>query len=350
MKKLIQLSILFALFLFNKTNAQIVITHTNMPAMGDTIRYSNVKTTSINYTVTGTSMFWNYDTLVPINQGMYNYTPASLTPYAYYFFGDYGLKVADSIGAATFKFYNVYDFYKNTTAAFETKGMGFTYTGFPIGANYSTPDQIYVFPLTYPNHDSTLYKVTIAPTSTLSYSQFGYRITDVDGWGIIKTPYDSVPCIRIVSTAYGKDSINYSGFPINIPDVQRSYKWLSLTEKIPVLELSGPYNSGNFVPNVARFRDGVLRSFAGIKQVANNTNKVSVYPNPTNGDLYVYTNSPDATTINLYNLSGVLVAGYKTNDMVTKVSVQNLPKGSYVYRVVSKDGTQEAVGKVIVIN
>ena len=55
-----------------------------MPAMGDTIRYSNVKTTSINYTVTGASMFWNYDTLVPINQGMYNYMPASSTPYAFY--------------------------------------------------------------------------------------------------------------------------------------------------------------------------------------------------------------------------------------------------------------------------
>lgn len=350
MKKIISLSILSALFLFNKTNAQIVVTHTNMPAMGDTIRYSNVKTNSVNYSLTGTNFFWNYDTLVPVNQGMYNYTPASSTPYAFYFVGDYGLKIADSIGAATLKFYNVYDFYKNTTAAFETKGMGFTYSGFPIGANYSTPDQIYVFPLTYANHDSTLYKVSIAPTSTLSYTQYGYRITDVDGWGVIKTPYDSVPCIRVVSTAYGKDSINYSGFPITIPDVQRSYKWLSLTEKIPVLELSGPYTGGNFTPNVARFRDGLLRSFAGIKQVADASTKVSVYPNPTNGDLYIYTNSSDASTIHLFDVSGVLVASYKTTDIVTKVSTQNLPKGYYFYRIDTKESKQAATGKIIVID
>jgi hypothetical protein len=350
MKKLIQLSILFALILFSfKAKAQITITNANMPASGDTIRYSSCKPSSVNYTVTGANVFWNYDTLVPTGQGLYNYTPASATPYAFYFLGgDYGLKIADSIGVATYKFYNVYDFYKNTTAAFETKGIGFTYSGFPLAATYNPVDKIYVFPLNYLNHDSTPYKVTVALTSTVSYTQFGYRITDVDGWGVIKTPYDSVACLRLISTTYGKDSINYNGFGFANPNVQRSYKWMSVTEKIPVLELDGTYTGGNFVPTQARYRDKI-RSFAGIKQITETNIKISLYPNPTSGDLYIYSSSTDVLTINIYDVSGVLVETYKTNGMITKASMQNLSKGCYFYNTSTKDGALISTGKIIII-
>jgi hypothetical protein len=350
MKKSLQLSILFALFLFaGKVNAQITITYTNMPSSGDTIRYSTCSATSVNYSVTGTNFFWNFDTLVANGQGVYDYTPASSTAYSFYFPGDYGIEIADSIGFSTYEFHNVYDFYKNTAASFETKGLAFTYSGFPLGDNYTTPDQIYVFPLTYLNHDSTQYKVTVALTSTVSYSQFGYRITDVDGWGIIKTPYDSVPCIRVVSTTYGKDSIHYSTFGFATPDVQRSYKWLSLTENIPMLEVDGTYTSGNFVPTGAKFRDK-YKYFAGIRQITDISNKVNVYPNPTSGDLYIYANSTDVSTISLYDVNGVQAATYNTTGIITKVNMQNLSKGCYYYKITTKDGTQIATGKVIVIN
>ena len=357
MNKLIQLSILFALFLFtDKANAQITISYTNMPASGDTIRYSTCKATSVNYTVTGANMVWNYDTLVSTGQGLYDYQPSSATPYFFYFIGDYGLKVADSIGTGTFQLKKVYDFYKNSTATFETKGIGFQYSGIPLAANYTAPDEIYVFPLTYLNHDSTPYKVVASiSTTTLSfaYAQYGYRITDVDGWGTIKTPFDTVgvPCIRVVSTTYGKDSINYNGIGIPIADVQRSYKWLSLTEKIPVLEVDGRYTAGSgaFTPTSAKFRD-TYKYVAGIKQNEGVSYKVSVFPNPTSGDLFVYANSAEVSTVNVYDVSGVLVGSYKINDLITKVSLQNLAKGCYYYSVTTKQGMPVATGKVMVVN
>ncbi|MHB8260554.1 MAG: hypothetical protein ACYDCN_01945 [Bacteroidia bacterium] len=268
MKKTVQLSIVFSLLLLNnKVNAQITVTSANMPLSGDTIRYSNCNPASVTYSLTGANVYWNDSTLVPQSQGVYNYTPASATPYFFYFMGgDYGLKVADSIGVSTFKFYDVYDFYKNSTSFFETKGIGFKYSGIPLAATYSTPDKIYSFPLTYLRHDSTPYKVAVTLTTNVTYTQLGYRINDVDGWGTIKTPYESVACLRLVSTTYGKDSINYNGFPITVPNVQRSYKWISTTEKIPVLELDGTYTGGTFVPNQARYRDKFI-NFAGISQL-----------------------------------------------------------------------------------
>lgn len=354
MKKLVQLSVLIALFSVYKTNAQITVTNANMPASGDTIRYSNCRPSSINYSSTGANIFWDYDTLVPQGQGIFDYTPAASTPYFFYFLGgDYGLKVSDSIGVATFKLKNIYDFYKNTTGAFETKGIGFEYSGFPLAATYNPVDKIYVFPLNYLDHDSTPYKVTASITTatlSFSYSEFGYRITDVDGWGVIKTPYDSTACLRIVSTTYGKDSINYEGIGFAIPDVQRSYKWVSIYEKIPMLEVDGTYTGGNFAPNKAFYRDGLVRSFAGIKPVADLSNQVSVYPNPTNGDLFICTKSPDVSTINLFDVNGIMVASYKASGIVTKVSTQGLAKGCYYYTVNTTDAKQAVSGKVIVIN
>src|ERR1017187_606994 len=124
MKKIVQLSTLFALFLLNnKVNAQITITSANMPLSGDTIRYSSCNPTSVTYSVTGANIYWNDSALVSTGQGLYDYLPASATPYFFYFLGgDYGLKIADSIGFSTYKFYDVFDFYKNSTSFFETKG------------------------------------------------------------------------------------------------------------------------------------------------------------------------------------------------------------------------------------
>lgn len=351
MKKYILFLSVIALFLNNQVVAQITVTSTNMPGSGDTLRYSGCRANSVNYSTTGANVYWNYDTLQPQSQGMYNYLAASQTPYSFYFTGagKYGLKIADSIGTGTFTFKEVYDFYKKTTAVFETEGLGFKYSGIPLAAMYSDPDEIYSFPLTYLKHDSTTYKVTVQLGTTIYYSQLGYRINDVDGWGIIKTPYDSVPCLRLVSTTYGKDSINYNGIGFTFPDVQRTYKWISLTEKIPMLELDGNYTNNNFTPTQARYRDRI-QSFAGIESIKNAGYKVNVYPNPSAGDLSFYTNNPETATINLFSAAGVLMASYKTTGLITTVSTQNLAKGLYYYTISTKQMKQAANGKIIIVN
>ena len=351
MKKSIHVFTWATLLLFNTVDGQTTITAANMPLSGDTIRYSNCATSSISYTTTGADFYWNYDSLKAQSQGVYNYLAASKTPYAFYFTGagEYGLKIADSIGTGTYTFKNVFDFYKNSSASFETEGIGFEYSGFPLAAFYSDPDEIYTFPLAYLNHDSTTYKFTVALGSTIYYSQLGYRINDVDGWGYIKTPYDdSVACLHLVSTTYGKDSINYNGIGFTFPDVQRSYKWVSMAEKIPVLEVDGSYTNNKFIPTQARYRDS-YKNLAGIETHLSNTD-IKVFPNPTSGDLHVYTNSPEITTLNLFNVSGILVGSYKTNGTITTIPTQNLNRGCYYYSIISQKAGQIATGKVIIVN
>jgi Secretion system C-terminal sorting domain len=312
----------------------ITITSANMPGSGDTMRYSIVSPQGFSISFTGANVFWNFDTIQSIGQDVYRYKSSLQTPYAFYFLGlnQYGLKVADTVGFGTFQFLDVYNFFKKTNTYFSAEGTGFKYQGIPLASQYSDDDEIYTFPLNYGDHDSTTYSVTTALGATISYAQKGYRINDVDGWGTVKTPYDSVKCIRVVSTSYGVDSINFNGFGFSFPNVQRSYKWLSLTEKIPVLEVSGTLFNGNFNANQVRYRDVYQVPLTSLDETIVNENNIYVFPNPAKEVLYIQNNSKSKISISLYDMRGAVCFKNESQNSINEIKLNSLPTG--VYQVV----------------
>jgi len=72
--------------------------------------------------------------------------------------------------------------------------------------------------------------------------------------------------------------------------------------------------------------------------------RINIYPNPAN-DFIVFdlTTSREWTTITIYDIQGKKVIEQRVND--GQVSVQNLPKGLYLYRI--DDGKTIYTGKVI---
>ncbi len=313
----------------------ISITSSNMPGQNDTIRYSTANPLSINVAITGANTTWNFDTLTATGQGLYEYKSAVLTPYAFYFLGlnKYGLKMTDSIGAGTFTFKEVYNFFKKTTADFQAEGIGFKYSGIPLAAYYTDPDEIYSFPLNFSDRDSSTFAFSLQLGTGISYTQKGYRINQVDGWGQIKTPYGTANCLRLVSTTYSKDSINYNGIGFSFPNNQRSYKWLSATEKIPMLEVSGSYTANNFVPGQARFRDKI-KQFTGI--TVNTDNAISLpHPNPATGLVFLQSLQP-IQAIEVLDLNGKLVYGEKFNSpqKTLNINLSHLSNGVYFLKMI----------------
>ncbi|MFN5182034.1 MAG: T9SS type A sorting domain-containing protein [Bacteroidota bacterium] len=315
----------------------ITITSANMPGSGDTMRYSIVSPQGFSISFTGANVFWNFDTIQSIGQDVYRYKSSLQTPYAFYFLGlnQYGLKVADTVGLGTFQFLDVYNFFKKTNTYFSAEGTGFKYQGIPLASQYSDDDEIYTFPLNYGDHDSTTYSVTTALGATISYAQKGYRINDVDGWGTVKTPYDSVKCIRVVSTSYGVDSINFNGFGFSFPNAQRSYKWLSLTEKIPVLEVSGTLFNGNFNANQVRYRDIYQAPLTSVDESIVDENNIYVFPNPAKEVVYIQNNSKSKISISLYDMRGAVCFKNESQISINEIKLNSLPTG--VYQVVVSD-------------
>lgn len=353
MKKNIFLIILVA-FIGITLKSQITITSANMPSSGDTIRYSKASLTSVgNYTATGPNHNWNFSTLDSTGQGLRKFEPASSTPY--FFFGTgFGEKTADSIGFSPILFKNIYSFYKKSSAKFYVDGIGMTFSGFPIPNFYTDKDELYLFPLNYLNRDSTTFKFsTVTTGSTIpSYSKQGYRITEADGWGTITTPYGTEQCLRVVTTQYSQDSIKGSlavgtfTIPLNIgfPNYTKSYQWLTLTEKIPYLEVSGTVVAGNFIATAAKYRD-VLRSWVGIKE-ENELLALSVFPNPASGQLNVIIPKNEASiTAELVDLQGKIVLSINLTNNTNianhhKLDVSSLAKGLYVLNLSTVSGKQ----------
>ncbi|HXB42085.1 MAG TPA: T9SS type A sorting domain-containing protein [Bacteroidia bacterium] len=345
MKKLLLLTSVFSTTAFF---AQITVTSTSMPVSGDTIRYSNVNPASVNVALTGPNYYWNYDTLISQSQGRYDYLKASLTSYAFYFLGtgQYGLKTADSIGAGTYKFYDVWNFYKKTTSVFEAEGIGFKYQNVPLAAYYSDMDEIYSLPLTYLRHDSTTFKFTVSLGGNIYYSQVGYRINNVDGWGTIKTPHDSVTCLRMTSFINEKDSINYNGIGFTFPNPQFQYKWMSTAAHIPILEVDGSYINSNFVPNRARYRDSYI-STVGINEIKSNVN-VTAFPNPTKDFIIIKADYAQPATVVLYDLNGKLLLKNNLTQGICVFDIRNFASQTCVYHLTNAEGKILQSGKIII--
>jgi len=322
----------------------ITLGNSNMPGTGDTLRYTNFAVnTAGNYTQTGTNFSWNFSTVSSTTEGLRNFKSALQTPYAILFFGlnEYGEKISDTIGAGPLTLTNYYNFYKKQTspAAFIADGVGMTFSSVPIPSYYSDKDELYMFPMSYPKYDSTTFKFTTTTGGIIpiSYSKVGYRVTTVDGWGSVTTPYGTENCLRLISTQYAMDSIKNTIIPIPLgfPNYQRSYQWLTLNSKIPYVEITGNLVGTTFTPTQARYRGYNKETIpTGLKQ--ENLSKVLIYPNPVKDKLHIQS-SLNTDTYEVFSCDGKLVTVMKSDfsSGQKQVDVSGLEAGIYLLKITS---------------
>jgi len=339
-------------------NAQIVITSSNVPASGDTARMSlasvmalTTNTSLTSYTATGANFTWSFDSLKPTGQIMRQFKSASSL--GYFLSTGYGEKTDDTLDLFIAQLNNVCDIYKKNSTGFYMDAWGITYSSFPLPVSYSKKDSIYKFPLNYLDRDSTNFALS-TPSSSLipfGFKKHGHRITEVDGWGTIKTPYGTEPCLRVVTTQYSIDSIKASiplgtfTVPLNIgyPNYVRKYQWLTLTEHMPYLEITGTVVLNNFIPNEVRYRD-MIRYFAGIKENASTQLALAIYPNPTTHQLNFIIPSSGEFEICISDMQGRVLqkATFDNKNSINQntVNVEGLSPGIYSGSIINGSAVQ----------
>jgi len=228
--------------------------------------------------------------------------------------------------------------------AFVADGVGMTFSSVPVPAYYSDKDELYKFPMTYPQYDSTTFKFSSISNSLLpiTYLKAGYRTTKVDGWGKVITPYDTVSCLRLISTQYANDTIITSIGPITIPfgfpNYQRSYQWMSLNSKIPFLEISGSLVNDVFTITQVRYR-GYHRIMANPVSTGTELQEESIgfYPNPVKDKLQLNGLGLDSSIFEVYTLDGkkVLTGAFKSLAAQQSLDLSSLEKGLYFLNIYS---------------
>jgi len=346
---------LFAINVFVKViiaQSPITLSNSNMPGSGDTLRFTNIQLSSVvNYKQTGTNLSWDFGTVVSTSEDVRRFKSALQTPYALFFLSGsaFGEKIADTLGAGPLTLTKYYNFYKKQTspAAFIADGVGMTFSNAPIPSYYSDKDELYNFPMTYPKYDSTTFKftTTTAGIIPISYSKVGYRVTTVDGWGTVKTPYGTENCLRLITTQYAVDSIKNTIFPIPLgfPNYQRSYQWMTLNSKIPYFEVTGSLLGGNFTPTQARYRGYEKEQTVTGIGVNETSEALSIYPNPVKNELYLKGNLDKTSQYEIYTLEGKKVVSLKTNFAADqqKLDVSALNAGVYLVKIKAAYGEQK---------
>ncbi len=349
MKKLLPAIFVLSAFL---SDAQITITSSNMPSLGDSARVSLPNILSLldasntDYQTTGSNYFWDFTNMNTNEQTVRQFiAPPGL--FSFYFFPPrFGEKVLDSVplpaipvGSLTLVIKDVHNFYKkNSTTSYNNVGTGMMVSGIPLGATAQAgdEDELYKFPLNYGDRDSTTFSFA-TPTTTLipfKYKKHGYRITEVDGWGYVSTPYGTEPCIRVVSTQYATDSIIITNPPFSLPfpNVVRTYQWLTLGEKVPYFEVNGSMFGSTFTPTEVRYRDKA-RSFVGIKENENQQLAVAIYPNPAVNELNFVVAKSKELNIEIYSASGqsVIKKSISNTEVMNKhsIDISKLAQGLY---------------------
>jgi hypothetical protein len=341
--------LLFVLPLAVVAQVPITITQNDMPVPGDSLRYSNVAPIGVDYQLTGAGTTWDYRNLTPLSQDRDDYVYSLATPYAFYFFGinQYGTKIADSIGGGPFVFTQVYNFFKSDNSTFQAEGVGFRYSGVPLAAYYDDEDEVFQFPMEYGDRDSSTFRFSVDLGNGLRFSEEGYRINEVDGWGTIVTPYDSVPCLRLVSTTIAVDTIVFNGFPFATPNEQITYKFLANGIHIPVLEINGRIEQGQFMPQRVRYRDRYQNLVAVEEPVAR---EIDMYPNPAQDVMTIRNGGSQRLEATLLDLQGKVVCTQTIGSGEQSVAVDHLPAGMYLLQLNALDGQLVKSMKVVVGN
>jgi len=332
---------------FAKADAQITITASDMPVLGDSLRYSNISAlTAMAFAAdSGEHMEWNYD-LAATSQGIdYYKKPVQVNPLFMFTINNascYGYKIADSIPGISLlmpgiTISDLYTFYGKevTPPCFAAEAFGATIAGFPAGSNYIMPDPLYMFPLHYNRNDSNEFLLKLGAASLGSINMHGYRKTRVDGWGTITTPYfkTPTPCIRVRSEIVEMDSVVLDSTSFGIPRTTVEYKWLVNGEHYPALFVSTISIGGFEIPLTARYRDKYRPDLnTKVRNITQSATDILAYPNPAS-DGWVRFEIPNTWkdfNIELFDVQGRSVMAYSNK---RQLDVSGLPKGNYVARL-----------------
>jgi hypothetical protein len=357
MKKIFKLLALIAFAL--PTKAQITIDVNDMPIAGDSvIRYNPSATTGLNFTQTGANFTWDFTTMLGNTKNVEKHFDITQAPLlAQLTFGPFananlksqifkdGQSPLNTGGGTAGSFINVdstFEFYKKTTSRFARTGYTIRLNGIDLPLPYDSNDVIYRLPLNFGNVDSNLsvFEINSPFLSFLYYKTRQKRVNTVDGWGSLKLPNTvSYDVLRVKSELYITDTIHIDtgivnfGFPLNRPK-SIEYKWLAKGKQTPVLQVVGNEIGGTFTPTTILFDWQV---FAAI-QSNNNSNELSVYPNPTNSQLFL--NSKYNGLAYLCNINGSIIStnSYTANSTQT-INVSTLPKASYILLCINDNGS-----------
>jgi len=93
-----------------------------------------------------------------------------------------------------------------------------------------------------------------------------------------------------------------------------------------------------------------VTSTAGIAGITSNSTKITIYPNPNNGQFTILQSSiaNAKSSVEIYNVLGEMIKNIGLTGTTNQIDLSAQPEGIYLYRVISENGNLIGQGKLII--
>lgn len=333
---------------------QITLTDQHFAGASESYVFSTLTDPAIDYATTGTNHLWDFSTMVPQDQkSLITRSTSQLSGTSILLFGGFApapykatyfnettdLPLDQASAFLPISIDELNQFTKKSSTSITSIGYELVSGGQGLGFRSDTIEIRYALPMTYGNsYESRGYtNLDLNPLYDAKWRQHRHRVSNVDGWGTVKTPFGQFDALRIHHVIDELDSIylTFQGFgmwiPIPVP-LTHEYEWRSTSDKEAVMKIRTNEILGNETVTAIEYRD----NFNGLGLIESNVN-VSFYPNPVTNELHVSTQEMPSDFF-IVDQAGKIcnqVSGTSTHQLI---DVSQLASGSYTLVVLFSGG------------
>lgn len=355
-------------FCFSSTiNAQITIDNGDFPNGGDTALVSVSSDFGLDFASSGPDYNWNYEALIMDSQRIDTFFALDEASITYqlvfnngWFDPDYqadyfkhllnfAIPATDIIGVSI---QNPVGFTKIESDRVEIVGVGLEVAGIEVPVKNDVIDVEYELPLTYGDNwvSNSIFELDLNPAYDGILRRYQERTSQVDGWGMLTTPYGTFEVVRTISVLDFTDSLRVSfggGAPTwyEIPTpTQIVYTWWAKDQKIPILQVVAQDFFGSESVTSVEYKDRYLGDVSLTEN--KETSTFLIYPNPSSDCVHIIANET-IQSVEVMSMDGKFI-GQNLWDNATKVlTVSELSPGLYILKIHTENGisTQELIVK-----
>lgn len=350
-------SVLFATLLISFSSfCQITITASDFPDGGDTVLVSVTNDFEYDFVSSGADYDWNYDALNMAEQRIdtfFDIDDASLTYQVIFNNGwfdpdyqadyytpllNFAFPETDLIPIA-----NPVGFTKIESDKVEIIGVGLEISGVEVPIKNDIIDVEYELPMNYEDawESNSFFEVDLNPAFDGILRRHQERVSEVDGWGEVTTPFGTFEVLRTKSFLDFTDSLRISFGEvttwIELPTPsQVVYSWWAKDQKVPVLQVIAQDVGGTETITSVEYKDRYLGDVS-IAESSDIQPQISLYPVPANDVINIVSES-EILNIEIYSLAGAITIQDIWSAETGILNVSQLVPGSYLIYITQVDG------------
>ncbi len=341
--------LLLALILTGAIRGQVTLQSADMPANGSiySVATADSGIITIDPSLTGINYTWDFSSLTYTTSRQDTFTDLQGTQnpiIALSFIGAANLaqKIPFNQAIGGFTLSDGFRMFRNASGAFEEAGFAGTLNGFPFPARYSSNDRLLEFPLTYGDTFSSAITLSVNVPSLLTFYREQYRFTQVDGWGKLYLPTDTLDVLRVVSLVTQDDSIVISAFPFPVSFTTNliEYKWYAKGKGVPVLQVN--QNAFGGIPITTGIDFQVFPPTpTGITQPVAADLSISPMPCQAGGNIALHGISATAlVNYQWMDITGRMISSGSLTNATDLIPVPEVPAGQYLLLIRHPQGQQ----------